>query len=184
MPARAGEDLMVVYYAHVLSPLLGLTVNVVSQLLSSRYAKELGLLKSVLIGFFCGFTVVIAIESAYFAVTELSLLELLGQLTLNSIIYGSLGYCYFHFINLGETARRVRIVRELFEFKNGLTMHELCQRYNSSEIINARLERMMRNKQIVNRGERYYIGKPVMLYIAKAIVLMKLVLLKKRGEFA
>ena len=36
-----------------------------------------------------------------------------------------LGYCYFHFVNLGETARRVRIVRELWQSEDnrvGLTV--------------------------------------------------------------
>jgi hypothetical protein len=42
---------------------------------------------------------------------------------------------------------------------------------------------MIRNKQVEVRGGRYYIAKPFMLYMAKAIVMMKIVLLRKRGEF-
>jgi hypothetical protein len=109
--------------------------------------------------------------------------EFVGQIAVSTMTYIALGYCYFHFINLGETARRIRIVRELWESEDGLSMDELLKRYNASEIINVRLQRMMSKKQIVFRDGRYYIGKPIMLYISKAIVMMKLILLGRRGEF-
>jgi hypothetical protein len=83
---------------------------------------------------------------------------------------------------LGETARRVRILRELWESQDGLSVDELLMRYNASEIFGIRLQRMISNEQIQLRNGRYYIGKPVMLYMAKAIVMMKLILLKRRGE--
>ena len=86
---------------------------------------------------------------------------------------------YFHFINLGETARRVRIVRELWEAQIELSMNELIQRYNASEIIDVRLQRMIQNKQIIERDGKYCIGKPVMLGMAKIIILMKQILLGK-----
>jgi hypothetical protein len=41
---------------------------------------------------------------------------------------------------------------------------------------------MINKKQIIVHNDRYYIGKPIMLYMARAIVMMKLVLLRRRGE--
>ena len=176
--------MLIIFYGHILSPLFGLLINVIAQVLSCRHANKLGLLQSVFIGFLCGFVAVLTIETAYYFATELTLMESLGQLTLSSITYVVLGYCYFHFINLGETARRVRIVRELWESEKGLSMDELLERYNASEIVNVRLQRMISNKQIVFRDDKYYIGNPIMLYLAKAIVIMKLILLNKRSEFS
>ena len=62
-------------------------------------------------------------------------------------------------------------------------MDELLERYNASIIINVRLKRMVNKNQIVLRDGRYYIGKPIMLYMAKAVVMMKLFLLGKKSEF-
>jgi len=111
-------------------------------------------------------------------------MECFAQLSLSTVTYVALGYCYFHFINLGETARRVRIAIELLESEIGLSMDELIKRYSASDIINYRLQRMISNNQIVYRDDRYYIAKPIMLYLAKAIVIMKLIFLNKRSEFS
>ncbi|MDD5465380.1 MAG: hypothetical protein PHP73_03450 [Candidatus Omnitrophica bacterium] len=101
----------------------------------------------------------------------------------NLIIYFCLSYCYFNFINMGETARRIRLLRELGEAPAGLTKGDILKRYNAQEIINIRINRLMNNSQIVLRNGRYYVGSPVMLFISKAIVLMKLVVLGKKSEF-
>jgi hypothetical protein len=45
------------------------------------------------------------------------------------------------------------------------------------------MRRLVNNRQILLAGGRYYVGSPVMLLIAKAIVLMKLVVLGKKSEF-
>ena len=91
-------------------------------------------------------------------------------------------YCYFHFVNLGETARRIRILTELWESGDGLSRNEILERYDASHIVNVRLQRMINKKQIIVENGRYYIGKPIMLYMARAIVMMKLVLLRRRSE--
>jgi hypothetical protein len=170
------------FHIHILSPLFGLLTNVIVQLSRCRYAKKGGLLGSVFEGFVSGYAVMLAIEGAYCLSAKPDLVECVGQITLSTITYVALGYGYFHFINLGETARRVRILRELWESQDGLSVDELLMRYNASEIFGIRLQRMISNEQIQLRNGRYYIGKPVMLYMAKAIVMMKLILLKRRGE--
>lgn len=174
---------MPMFYLHVFSPLVGLLANVITQMSGCRYGKKSGLLRWVFIGFLGGFLTVLTIEVGFSYATKPALAELVGQITLSTITYVTLGYCYFHFINLGETARRVRILRELLESEHGLSRNEILDRYNVSDILNIRLQRMINNKQIVLRNDRYFIGKPVMLYMAKAIVMMKIVLLCKRGEF-
>lgn len=94
-----------------------------------------------------------------------------------------MGYCYFHFINLGETARRIRILRELYDRKEGLSMEEIFKRYNAKEIFERRIARLINNGQIIYKDGKYYIGKPIMLLMAKMIVTMKLILLREKSEF-
>jgi len=166
-----------------MAPILGLFVNTLVQILAYRLIKSVSLLKTVVLGFVIGFATVMACGMAWYQTAMPDVMELMGQSALNLLTYVALGYCYFHFINLGETARRIRILRELRESKDGLTLEEILERYNALEIIKARLQRMQNNKQIVLRLERYFIAKPSLLYIAKTIALLKWVLLNRQSEF-
>ena len=171
---------MVVYYTHMFASLMGLLVNIIVQLLSYRLVGRVALLQSVFVGFFSGLVVVVTIEAVYFTTTMLLLQDIIGYMFVNVIAYTGFGYCYFHFINLGETARRIRILRELWEAQIGLSLSELLQRYNATEIIEHRLQRMMRNRQVIETDGRFYIGNRMMLYLAKAVLLMKQILLGKQ----
>ena len=97
--------------------------------------------------------------------------------------YAALGYCYFHFINLGETARRVRLMRELAEAgPAGLGKEELLSRYNARTMVEARFRRLLDNSQVVERNGRYYVGKPAVLWMARLVLLLKKLLLGRAGE--
>ncbi|OIO38381.1 MAG: hypothetical protein AUJ75_02940 [Candidatus Omnitrophica bacterium CG1_02_49_10] len=133
-------------------PIAAIAVNVISQILCYRYLFRGKLLKSLLAGFITGG------------------IFMLSSPSLNGfIVYLALSNVYFHFMNMGETARRIRILRELASSKDGLTLEELLKRYNAEEIIERRLKRLMDNRQISLKNGRYYIENPVMLYIAKSI---------------
>jgi len=129
------ENVSMFHFLNVICPLLGLLINAISQVLLCRYARGFGLLKSIFVGFGCGFIMVISIEAANYFTTAVSIAHLLGQLFVCMITYGALSYCYFHFVNLGETARRIRILRELYDSKDGLSMKEILIRYNAKDII-------------------------------------------------
>jgi len=126
---------------------------------------------------------VISIEVAYYCATAVSIAHLLGQLCVGMITYCTLSYCYFHFVNLGETARRIRIIRELYDSKNGLTMEEILERYDAGDIIEKRIGRLLNNGQIIYKEGKYFAGNSTMLLMNRAMVLMKLVVLGKRSEF-
>lgn len=168
---------------HVLNPILGLIINVLMQVVSFRYIPRLGLLKSIILGFATGLTVVLTLELCVFSTQSTSTDDFVPIFIVNFIMYSSLGYCYFHFANLGETARRIRILRELYDSKEGLSMQEILQRYNARKIVEVRINRLINNGQIIYKSGRYYIGNPVMLIIAKIVVMMKLIILGKRSEF-
>lgn len=170
-------------YFHIFSPILGLGINVVCQVCYYRYVKNVSLLRSTFFGFLCGVMILLGIEAAYIKHFALSLLETLPYIMVNAISYMALGYCYFHFINLGETARRIRLLRELSESGDGLSMDEILQRYNAKEIVENRLNRLLKSGQIIYKDDRYYIGKPTMLFISQAIIFLKLLILGKKSEF-
>jgi len=164
-------------WIQVLIPLVGFTANVIIQITALRLVPKMGLLKSVYLGFIAGFPAIFLLE---FLTQPLDFLPLLMA---NVIIYSALGYCYFHFINLGETARRIRLVRELYDSGGGLTRQEILERYNSRNIVQVRIGRLLRSGQIECRAGRYYIGTPVILMMTKIIIAMKLLFLGKPSEF-
>lgn len=152
-----------------LSPVAGLGVNCAAQILLCRRSGRL--LGSVYRGF-AGGAAACALVCGFTA-------ELLPSL----ITYGALGYCYFHFINLGETARRIRIMRELAEAgPEGLSKEELLARYNARAMAEVRLARLLNNMQVIEREGRYYVGKPAVLYMARTMTLMKRILLGRTAE--
>ncbi|CCQ89719.1 membrane hypothetical protein [Nitrospina gracilis 3/211] len=168
--------------AHVLNPVLCLAINVLIQIAVARWGRW-GLLKSVYLGFAAGMGALLGGEWVIAQGSGLALNEAAALLFVNVVTYGMLGYCYFHFINLGETARRIRLLRELHEAGGGLALDELLGRYNASQMVEIRLKRLLGTGQIVERDGRYFIGKPVMLWISQAIVVAKRIVLGKSSEF-
>jgi len=163
-----------------LIPIMGLAVNVASQILTFRLLKQVGMLKSVFFGFFSGFAVFLALQ---FLLSPAIKDSSAGFFISNLLIYSALGYCYFHFINLGETARRIRMLNEIYHSEGGLSDEDILKRYNSNMIVDLRLKRLLSNNQLSFLNNRYFVKKSLMLYITKAIVFMKLILMGKKSEF-
>jgi hypothetical protein len=167
----------------VVTPLAGLAFNVLLQVTGFRYTSRLSMLKSIVAGFLFGFVVVI-IGSVFFLIRNVAEFSYaLGILMANILTYTALGYCYFHFINLGETARRVRILREICEAGGALSLEEILSRYNGKMILQYRMARLLNNAQVIEHNGRYIIGNPIMLFITKIIVALKLMVIGKRSEF-
>lgn len=178
-----AEDLSILHFVHVICPLLGLLINAISQVILCRYARSFSLLRSIVAGFGCGFIMVISIQIVYYCATLFSVPHLMEQLCVCIITYAILSFCYFHFVNLGETARRIRILRELYDSEDGLSMEEILNRYNANNIIDKRISRLLSNGQIILKEDRYFPGNSTVLLMNKAMILMKLIILGKRSEF-
>ncbi len=166
-----------------LSPIIGLVLNVLVQILIYRSFGRFGLLRSVFLGFFAGFVATLVVSVWVSHVFLLPSRDIVSFTVMDIMTYVSLGYCYFHFINLGETARRIRIVREIKESGSGLSMDEIIARYGARDIVDIRLGRLLKKGQIILRDGRYYIGRPSMLTMSRAIIFMKWLLLRKTSEF-
>ncbi len=122
---------------------------------------------------------------ASFATQATSVMDLVGHAVLWALTYLSLVYCYvFGFYNVGESARRVRLLIELLAAGDrGLTLPEILERYNSKMIVDARLVRLQAGRQIAERDGRFFTEWPVMLWMARVMVFLKKVLLGADSEF-
>ena len=85
------------------------------------------------------------------------------------LVYNSLACGYCHIFNMGETARRIKILHEL-RLAGCLKYTDLKNRYGIKNIIDARIERLVAMKQISeHRG--YFFLKSNLFYQISIIVL-------------
>lgn len=168
-------------WLHAMVPMFGLGANATVHVLMRRFAGA-GMLRSLFVGFGAGLAVTAAGECCLDSLYPTTLAEMLGMAAANLLAAAALGYSYFHFVNLGETARRVRILRELREAGGELSERELLARYSARFIVQVRMERLLGNRQVVVRNGRYCIGRCAMLLSSRIIVAMKRLLLGRAGE--
>lgn len=167
----------------LLAPIAALALNVVCQVTICHLVPRAALLRSLVLGFGLGAAFLLLYHTAAWVLGGQPLAQAVGLLLANLVIYGALGYCYFHFVNLGETARRIRLVRELHQAPAGLTYPEILRRYNAAQITDLRMQRLLKTRQVVLRQGRYFIDRPLFLVISRLMVALKVVVLGKRSEF-
>lgn len=167
-------------YLVILNPAIGILLNIFLQIAILRSLRNLALLKSVLIGFTAGIIYMFMMETILMYRTMDDTLIKIVNSTGNIIGYIIFSYCYFHFINMGETARRIRILSELYYARDGLSLETLLDRYNSKIIVNNRVDRMVNKAQIKCVNNRYYIANPTMLFIARVMNVIKFIVCGKK----
>jgi len=74
---------------------------------------------------------------------------------------------------MGETARRIRLVIEIFDHITGLSRPEILSRYNSREVIDRRIHRLLKSGQIRTHGTRLSLWNPSVLLMSTVIAWLK-----------
>jgi hypothetical protein len=154
----------------LIPPIIGGAVNLGVQLWFCRSGK-VGLLGSIVLGFVAGFAATL-LAHALPGTTSLW-----SAAPANLVIYAAGGYTYFHLLNMGETARRVRLLRELAGAPDGLTTAELAARYNSAEMLARRLDRLVSQGVVRQENGRLYLEKRGVLVMTGMVGLFKRVVL-------
>lgn len=88
------------------------------------------------------------------------------------IVYNSLGYSYFHFFNMSETARRIRILIEI-KLKKAVSFEDITENYNCDLMISNRLKRLVELGQIKLRDNKYILCGGLLLAGAVLIFSMR-----------
>ena len=168
-----------------LAPVWGLGVAVGVHVLVSRFvavARHHGLIISIA----AGAATVLAVRGIGFRddVAQMSTVDAWASLAGALLAYVLLAWSYvFGFFNIGESARRIRLVIELEAAGDrGLTLDGILAVYDSQRIVDARLDRLLVGRQIVERDGRYVIGSALMLTIAKLLVVGKILFLGRPSE--
>ena len=169
--------------AALVVPAAAFTVDVVTQVLSLRRAPHLGIYRSHLAGFGAGAAALLALLVLLPWPERLAARDRAGIAAAAALTYGALGYCYFHFVNLGATARRIRLMAELVAAPEGLTREGILARYGAREIVARRFERLVATGQVVQDGGRYRLSGRALLLSARLMVALKIITQGKRSEF-
>jgi len=84
------------------------------------------------------------------------------------IVYSCLAYTYFHFFNMSETSRRIRILHEIYA-KGLLPVDNIPVLYKTSDVVHLRFKRLVEMGQLKYEGGLYSIDGRI-LYIAAVVV--------------
>ncbi|MBU2489883.1 MAG: hypothetical protein KKA60_10885 [Proteobacteria bacterium] len=156
---------------HLASPVAGLAVDVAIQVAWHRVQKKL--LRSVAAGFACGLAATFFLDAWALAAWRA------GDpwvLLANALIFCALGYGYFHFINLGETARRIRILLEIRAAGGSLSQDRILDAYNARAMVRARLARLKGKRQVLWENGRLKARPSFLLVAVRVMALFRRVL--------
>src|SRR4051812_33662890 len=153
----------------LLSPVLSLGVNVVSQVILVRVRKGRGFLRSVIEGILAGLVALASFEVFLTTWHGLSLESLIISTLVNAPTYLALSYCYFGVANLGHTSIRIRLYSEIAQRSDGMSLTEIEEIYNEKAFAEMRLKRSLESGDIIQRDSRYYLGK-ARLAVAAGII--------------
>jgi hypothetical protein len=122
-----------------------------------------------------------AILAGTLALPESSLLARMPvEASYAAVVYVCLAYSYFHLFNMSETARRIRILRELYR-AGSLSVDEISRLYSGASMMETRFDRLLATGQLEMREDRY-VGAGRLLYAAACVVrVWRLVLGFDRG---
>jgi len=157
---------------------LAVAANVAGQITAYRLLKGSGrLFKSQMAGALIGglaLAVLLGTGPQGYASTDI--------ITADVLLYASFCYVYFHWNNMGETARRIRMLRELAAAPEGLTFDDMVSRYSAREILERRLERLSAAGQIRETDGRLVLTSTTVLLSARLVGLAKLLIFGGRSE--
>lgn len=96
-----------------------------------------------------------------FHLCALSAAELLWPILYAGIVYACLAFCYFILFTMSETARRIHILRKLYE-RGAVLAAELAAEYNAEDMLSVRLGRMVALRQLSQKDGRYFLQARLM----------------------
>jgi len=96
------------------------------------------------------------------------------------LVFNGIAYAYFHFFNMSETARRIRILLQIRRAgPSGLRIRELERQYSQKDMIEARLDRLVRMNQLSLAPDgRYRVAGNTLLWAGRIMGLWRRLVLR------
>ena len=166
-----------------ISPIIATFVNVLTQVILYRLRHGTQYFRSIIQAFLLGGLILLIGEIFFVVTSELFSNRLFLALAVNLPIYLGLSYCYYNFVQLGQTSIRLRMYSEIVTHTSGVLVSEIDREYDERTFTELRLRRLLESGDIVERDGRYFVGKKRLVHIANVILAAKHFLLRKKSEF-
>ena len=97
------------------------------------------------------------------------------------LVFNGIAYAYFHFFNMSETARRIRMLLQIRRAgPAGLRVQELERRYSQKDMIETRLDRLVRMNQLSLAPDgRYRVAGNTLLWAGRIMGLWRRLVLRR-----
>jgi hypothetical protein len=138
----------------LVAPAIAAAVALVGHVAVLRWRPALGLYKAMVLGAGAGLLVL----ATLIAWAGIETPDMAARALASALIYFCFCYVVFHFNNMGETARRIRLLRELVAAGRPLAFEEIVERYGANEIVQRRLDRLVGAGQVRAMDGRYVIA--------------------------
>ncbi len=146
--------------------------------------KRTFLKKSLVISFFIAFFISIMIfillNVIYLYFNYIAINDFVPITICNLIILICADYCYINTVNIVNASVRIKILNEISEAGKGLSEGQILKIYNADEILNSRLERLVKNGQLIIKAGKYKSGKPGQILFAKFFLFWRQVIFGKK----
>jgi hypothetical protein len=166
----------------LLIPLLSVLVNLIVQVFSFRYWKGSNYFLTIMLGFGMGLTAFVVME-ILFLWRDYSADHLLTALLVNAPIYVCLAYCYYSFVQLGQTSIRIRLYAEIASSPHGLDAEDVAREYSDDSLVAVRIHRLVESGDLIDRNGAFFIGRSRLPLIGYILFAAKRFLLGKTSEF-
>jgi hypothetical protein len=135
-----------------------------------------------MLGFGVGLAVFVVMETLFLS-EDFSTDHLLTALLVNTPIYICLAYCYYSFVQLGQTSIRIRLYAEIASKTDGLSAEEVAREYSDDSLVAVRIQRLVESGDLIDRNGAFFIGRSRLPLIGDILFAAKGFLLGKTSEF-
>jgi hypothetical protein len=165
----------------VLSPVLGLGVYCVAHVGLSRFQLGRPPYVPLIYGFGAGFVAVVVSTALAMRDSSIPATDGIAMTVLNGLTYAALGWCYFHFVNLGIASLRIRVLEEIADAGGGLPVVALRKRYDDARMTQVRIQRLLDGGHLVVRDGRFHSGVSRFLLTARLFAALRSLIIGVRS---
>ena len=172
-------------YYQTAIPVIALLVGVAVQVSVARLDPRTGYLRSLFACVGAGLISVFALEGGAYPFTSAPWQEAAAVMLVNTATFAALVCCYLMFFVMScRSSVRVQLFRELQRSGGGLSLEQLLARYNQRTLVEMRLERLLRRRQLVLRDGRYFLNSPALRLLAAVVRGARMLVIGEDAEFA
>jgi hypothetical protein len=169
--------------SNFISPIVAMVANVLAQIILYRLRRGTHYFRSIIQAFLLGAMTLLMSETFFVVRSDLFSNRLFLALAVNLPIYFGLSYCYYNFVQLGQTSIRLRMYSEIVIHTSGISVSEIEREYNDRSFTELRLRRLLESGDVIERDGRYFVGKMRLVHVGNVIGTAKHFLLRKKSEF-